>query len=87
MLPTLGTTDKARLLTALKELDDSMTRVDVEKDIQKTIKGNVCEELGLKKKVLTRLAKVFHNQNFSEEVELDEEFSKLYETVSSTTVV
>lgn len=82
MLPTLGPNDKLKLVTALKEISTSMTRMDSERDLQKNIKNDICKELDLNKKVFSKLARTYHKQNFGEEVQLHEEFETLYETVT-----
>jgi hypothetical protein len=82
MLPTLGPNDKLKLLGALKDMSTSMTRVDAEKDLQKNIKNDICKELDLNKKVFSKLAKTYHKQNFSEEVQAHEEFETLYENIT-----
>lgn len=81
MLPTLGPNEKLKLEGALKDISVSMARVDAERDLQKNIKNDICEELGLNKKVFAKLASTYHKQNFSEEVATHEEFETLYELV------
>lgn len=85
MLTTLGPNDKIKLLGALKDISTSMTRIESEKDLQKNVRNDICKELDLNKKVFNKLAKTYHKQNFSEEVELHTQFENLYETVSKTT--
>jgi hypothetical protein len=78
--------DKKKLEDALKEMSTSMTRVEAERDLQKNLIGDICEELDLNKKVFRKLAKVYHKQNFADEVATHQEFESLYETVTKTTV-
>lgn len=85
MLSKMSPNDKLKLVGALKDMSVSMTRMDAERDLQKNIKGNICKELDLSKKVFTKLAKTYHKQNFNEEVQLHQEFETLYETVSTNT--
>lgn len=82
MLPTLGPNDKVKLLSALKDISTSMARMEAEKDLQKNVKNDICKELDLNKKVFSKLAKTYHKQNFSEEVQLHEEYENLYEVVT-----
>ncbi len=56
--------DKLKLEGALKDMSTSMTRVEAERDFQKNVIGDICEELNLNKKVFRKLAKVYHKQNF-----------------------
>lgn len=82
MIPTLGPNDKLKLIDALKDISTSMARMEAEKDLQKNVKNDVCKDLGLNKKVFTKLANTYHKQNFSQEVEMHEDFETLYETVT-----
>lgn len=82
MLPKLAPDEKLKLVSALKDMSTSMTRVDAERDLQKNIKGDICKELDLNKKVFSKLAKTYHRQNFADEVATHEEFETLYEEVT-----
>jgi len=76
--------DKKKLEVALKDMSTSMTRVEAERDLQKNLIGDICEELDLNKKVFRKLAKVYHKQNFADEVATHQEFESLYENVTRT---
>jgi hypothetical protein len=75
--------DRLKLESALKDMSASMARQEAERDMQKNIIGDICDELNLAKKVFRKLAKVYHKQNFDDEVATHEEFEKLYETVTN----
>lgn len=77
--------DKKKLIDALKEMSTSMSRVEAERDLQKNLRKDICDELDLNKKVFSKLAKTYHKQNFSEEQEVHEEFENLYESVTKPT--
>jgi hypothetical protein len=77
--------DKLKLEAALKDMSTSMTRVAAERDLQKNVINDICDELDLNKKVFRKLAKVYHKQNFADEVATHQEFESLYETVTNTT--
>lgn len=81
---TLPTTpeDKLKLISALKDISTSLTRIEAERDLLKNIKNDICDELQLNRKVLNKLARTYHKGNFSEEVELHKDFETLYETVT-----
>jgi hypothetical protein len=65
----------------LAEISNSMTRVDAEKDlIRETIK-DMSDQFQLSKKTLNKMARVYHKQNFQQEVAGHEEFEALYEQV------
>jgi hypothetical protein len=75
--------DAKKLIGALRDMSTSMTRVEAERDLQKNVKKDICDALDLNKKVFTKLAKTYHKQNYSEEVQTHEEFETLYESVST----
>lgn len=69
----------------LDELSGSMTRIEGERDyITETIK-KLSEEYQINKKVLRRMAKTYHRQNFSSEIAENEEFETMYEQVTGET--
>jgi len=76
--------DRKRIQDALKEMSDSMTRIEAERDLIKEIINNVHEEFELNKKTFRKMAKVYHKQNFSKEVAEHEEFEVLYENITQT---
>jgi Transcriptional regulator DsbA len=83
MLANMNPNDKVKLIGALKDMSISMARMDAERDLQKNIKNDICKELDLNKKVFSKLAKTYHKQNFSEEVQLHQEFETLYASVTA----
>ena len=82
MSMTLSEADKTKLVGALKDMSASMLRTSAERDLQKNIKGDICEELDLNKKVFAKLAKTFYKKNFTEEEELNKLFENLYKEVA-----
>lgn len=73
--------DKDKLVNGIKELSNSMTRVDAEKDFQKDAIGNLADELGIKKQYISKIATVYHKQTFAKMQAEHEEIEELYETV------
>lgn len=73
--------DREDLLKVLKECSDSMTRIKAEKDFMKEAIKDVCEKLDIPKRLVNRMAKVYHKQNYDEEVAVQDQFETLYETV------
>jgi arsenate reductase-like glutaredoxin family protein len=74
-------TDRDKLLKVLKECSDSMTRIEGERDLIKESVKDICEQLELPKRLVNRMVKVYHKQNYDEEVTVHEQFETLYETV------
>jgi uncharacterized protein YukE len=71
----------------MKEISNSMARIEAERDLIKTAINDICEEQNLSKKTFRRMAKVYHKQNFKQEIQEQEEFEKLYETITNTTTM
>jgi hypothetical protein len=76
--------DKKALKGVLDELSNSMLRVKSEKEFQKEAIADAAEKFDMNKKLLRKMAKVYHNNSFTDEVSEMEEFQKLYETVIIT---
>jgi uncharacterized protein YukE len=73
--------DRQKIKKMLAEISGSMTRMDAERDlIRETIK-EMSQQFQLPKKTLARMAKVYHKQNYNQEVAEHEEFEDLYETI------
>jgi hypothetical protein len=73
--------DREKLLGVLRECSASMTRIDGEKDYIKESVNDICKNLQLPKRLLNRMVKVYHKQNYDEEVATHEQFETLYETI------
>lgn len=78
---SLSQLDKDKLKGSIKELNDSMIRVAAEKDLQKEILQKICEDLGLDKKLVRRMAKVYYRANFNDEMEENKTFEDFYTIV------
>ena len=84
MIQNLNPEDLKKLMGALKDMSDSMLRVEAERSLQKEVKTDICDELDLNRKVFTRLARTYHKQNYSEEVENNDQFEKIYQNIISS---
>ena len=79
---TLTPADRLKLEGALKEMSTSMARNEAERDFQKNVISDICEEVNVSKKIFRKLAKAYHKQNFDQEVATHEEFEELYQAVT-----
>lgn len=79
--------DRKAIYDALREISNSFTRIEAERDLIKEAINNTCENFNLNKKTFRRMAKVYHKQNFSKEKEEHEEFETLYEVITNTTTM
>lgn len=78
---SLSDTDKKKLKDIIQEMNNSLTRVAAERELQKEMLTKAAEELGLDKKLVRRMSKVYFKSNFSEEVESDNAFQDFYEMI------
>jgi hypothetical protein len=69
----------------MKELSASMTRTEGEREFQREAIKELCDNLELSKKTFRRMARVYHKQNFTKEIEEHEEFETMYETITNST--
>jgi hypothetical protein len=73
--------ERGRLVKALKETSNSLARAEGEREyVSESIK-KISDDLKLPKKMVSKLVKVHHKQNFDEEVAEHEQFEKLYKVV------
>ena len=79
--------DRKVIFDAMKEISNSMTRIEAERDLIRQTINDVCDTQKLSKKTFRRMAKVYHKQNFKQEIAEQEEFEALYETVTNTTTM
>lgn len=78
---SLTETQKAELKNAIRELNDSMTRVASERDFQKESLNSVSDKTGVDKKIVRRMAKVYFKSNYAEEQEENRQFEEFYDGV------
>lgn len=74
--------DKQIIKNALSEISNSMTRMDSERDHIKEIVNDTSERVDVPKKILRKMARIYHKQNLSEiRAEMDD-VEALYEAVN-----
>lgn len=74
--------DKKKLKNAITEISNSMTRMEAERDLIKEIVKEQSDQFQIPKKILAKIAKTYHKQNLTQEVEDHEDFVELYEEVT-----
>jgi len=77
----LSAVDKEKVKKALSEMNDSMTRVSSERSLQKEIVDEVFDSVGLDKKMMRRMARVYFKANFNDEVEANNQFEDFYKGI------
>jgi len=74
--------DKKEISGAMQEMSNCMLRTSAEKDLMKEIVSNLHEKFEIPKKVISKMAKVYHNQNLAEEISTHHEFVLLYNSIT-----
>ena len=82
----LTDSDKKQLRSAIMELNDSMTRVGAERELQKETINEISDKLGMDKKLIRRMARAYFKANFKDEVQENTDFEEFYSTVMEKTV-
>lgn len=78
---TITQEDRNKVQKALREMSDSMTRVQAEKDLQKDIAQAILDDVGVPKKDFNKLARIYHASNLMEEAARNEEFMEFAEAI------
>ena len=75
--------DRKAIYDAIREISNSMTRMEAERDlISETLKA-VKDKFELPPKYVRTLAKIYHKQNFNQVKEEQAEVEQLYESITS----
>lgn len=75
--------DRKKIRDAMIEASNSYIRIDAERDLIKNIINDLHDVYKIPKKQLSKMVKVYHKNNFQEEVALADEFEELYQTVTN----
>lgn len=77
--------DKKKIFGAIREVSNSLTRIEAERDLIKDIVKDVSDSYNIPRKTVKKIATTFHKQNMTQ-VELEhEEFVELYDDVTKPT--
>ena len=79
--------DRKRMKKAIMEMNDSMTRVGAERELQKETTNEICNNLGIDKKLFKRMARAYFKANFKDEVQENTDFEEFYSTVMEKTAL
>ena len=77
----LSQPDREKLFKIVKYCSDSMTRIEGENDFIRESIAETAKNMQLPKKLVAKLVRVYHKQNYDEEVAVHEQFENLYESV------
>jgi len=71
--------DRKKIKACMQEISNSYTRIDAEKDFIKNAIEDLQDAVGVSKKDLKKLAKIYHKQNLAEMVSELEDLEALFE--------
>ena len=78
----LSPEQKKELQGAIREISASMTRTEAERDLVREIVKDQSQKHQIPKKIISKIAKTYHKQNLTQEIEDHEEFVELYDSVA-----
>lgn len=73
--------DKLKIKKMMSEISDSYTRISAERDLVKETIAALAEDFEIDKKVLRKMAQVYHKQNFTTVESEQEDFVFMYESI------
>ena len=75
--------DRKKIFAAIKEISNSMVRIEAERDLIKDIVKDVADNYQLSRKTVNKMAKVYHKQSLTQTVAEHDEFVETYEEITS----
>jgi hypothetical protein len=75
--------DRKAVYDAIREISNSMTRMEAERDLISETLKSVKDKFELPPKYVRTLAKIYHKQNFNQVKEEQSEVETLYEIVTT----
>ena len=73
--------DQVKIKKMLSEISDSFTRIEAERDLIKETIEALSDDFDIDKKILRKMARIYHKQNYSTVEAEQEELALLYESV------
>lgn len=77
----LSAPERQKLKVVIKNIVDSLTRIDGEREAIKDMIAGASEEYDIEKKMIRKLATTIHNSNFPEIQSENDDFEYLYESI------
>lgn len=81
VVKSLSQDEKDRLLKAVKEMSNSLARAEGEAEYVREATKKISDDVSLPKKLVSKLVKVYHKQNFDEEVAIHDQFEDVYKSL------
>lgn len=79
--------DRKRLRKAVMEMNDSLTRIADERELQKDVVNEMADQLGIDKKLFKRMSRAYFKANFNDEVQENTDFEEFYTTIMEKTAL
>lgn len=79
---TLTDEQKKQLKGAIQEISNSLLRSEAERDLIREIVKEQSQELQIPKKIITKIAKTYHKQSLTQDIQDHEDFVELYDKVT-----
>lgn len=79
--------DRKRLRKAVMEMNDSLTRIADERELQKDLVNEMADQLGIDKKLFKRMSRAYFKANFNDEVQENTDFEEFYTTIMEKTAL
>lgn len=73
--------DKKKIKDALFEISGSYDRMQAERELIREVIKDLSDTYQLPKRAVSKIARAYHKQNFSKQVQESEEFQELYESL------
>jgi ribosomal protein S17E len=73
--------DQEKIRKMMTEISNSYTRISAERDLIKETIEALSEDFEIDKKILRKMAQIFHKQNYTQVENEQEELSLLYESI------
>jgi aspartokinase len=74
--------DKKKIFGAIREISNSLTRIEAERDLIKDIVKDVSDNFQIPRKTVKKIATTYHKQNMTQVEQEHEEFVELYDDVT-----
>ena len=79
---TLTDEQKKQLKGAIQEISNSLLRSEAERDLVREIVKEQSAELQIPKKIISKIAKTYHKQSLTQDIQDHEDFVELYDKVT-----
>lgn len=74
--------DKKKIFEAVREISNSLIRVEAERDLMKDIVKEISDTFQIPRKTVKKIAVTYHKQNLTQVEQEHDEFVELYDKVT-----